>query len=100
MLHGEAIAAGMILESYLSHKLTGLSKVAADEIKKVISVHFKKIDFNAEEIPILIDFMKHDKKNSHGKINFVLLQEIGKAVIDCKVSEQLIDEAFAYYTDG
>ena len=39
----------------------------------------------------------HDKKNSHGNINFVLLNEIGDAVVDVKVPDELIDEAFTYY---
>ncbi|NKI32218.1 3-dehydroquinate synthase [Croceivirga thetidis] len=99
LLHGEAIAAGMILEGYLSHKVSGLSKVSLDEINKVVSAHFDKIDFEKDEIPIFIDLMKHDKKNTHGNINFVLLREIGNAVIDCKVSEKEIQEAFSYYMD-
>lgn len=100
LLHGEAIATGMILEAYLSHKLTGLSKVALDEIERVISSHFAKIDFEEIEVPIFIDLMKHDKKNSHGNINFVLLRDIGDALIDCKVSESVIYDAFTYYKDA
>ena len=97
LLHGEAIAIGMILESYLSHKLTGLTKEALDDISKGILKTFSKTEFNEKDIDVIIDLMKHDKKNSHGVIKFVLLERIGKATIDCEVSNAIILEAFDYY---
>lgn len=99
LLHGEAIAVGMILEAYLSHELAGLSKVSVNEVKSLIFKYFEKIEIDEEEIPIIIDLMKHDKKNTHGNINFVLLRTIGSAIVDCAVSENLIYDAFAYYKD-
>ncbi len=99
LLHGEAIAIGMILEGYLSHKLTGLSKLELEEIKKVFLDRFEKVKFTKQDISVIIDLLKHDKKNSHGDINFVLLRELGNAVIDVKVPVHLFEEAFAYYKD-
>jgi len=99
LLHGEAIAAGMILEGYLSHKLTGLSMVALEEIRKTILGHFKKINFSRQDISIILELLKHDKKNSHGNINFVLLEAIGAAVMDISVHNQFFAEAFAYYKE-
>ncbi|MEL6974324.1 MAG: hypothetical protein AAGL29_02900 [Bacteroidota bacterium] len=99
LLHGEAIAVGMILEAYLSHELKGLSKVAVNEIKATFLTHFPKVEFSAEDIEVIIDLMKYDKKNSHGDVNFVLLQSIGEAVIDVRVPEDLIPKAFAYYNE-
>lgn len=99
LLHGEAIAAGMILEAYLSHELKGLSKVAVNEIKATFLKHFPKVEFDEEDIEVIVDLMKYDKKNSHGHVNFVLLQNIGKAVIDVQVPEDLIPKAFAYYNE-
>ncbi|MEO1545629.1 MAG: 3-dehydroquinate synthase [Bacteroidota bacterium] len=99
LLHGEAIAVGMILEAFLSHELKGLSKVAVNEIKATFLKHFPKVGFGPEDIEIIIDLMKYDKKNSHGDVNFVLLQSIGEAVIDVRVPEDLIPKAFAYYNE-
>ncbi len=99
LLHGEAIAIGMILEGYLSHKLTGLSKMELDDIKQEFRKHFKKVNFTKKDIAIIIDLLKHDKKNTHGNINFVLLAELGQAVIDIKVPTHLFNEAFAYYKE-
>lgn len=99
LLHGEAIAIGMILEAYLSHELTGVSRIELEEIKKVFLANYKKVNFTKEDIEIIIDLLKHDKKNSHGNINFVLLEEIGSSVTDVKVPLNLFDKAFAYYKE-
>ena len=99
LLHGEAIAIGMILEAYLSHKLKGLSKLSLDDIKTTFLRHFERVIFSEDDLKIIIDLMKHDKKNAHGNINFVLLQDIGQAVIDVKVPESHIESAFAYYNE-
>lgn len=99
LLHGEAIAIGMILEGYLSHELRGLSKLSLDEIKKSFLRFFDKVDFTDEDIDSILQLLKYDKKNSHGNVNFVLLQAIGEAVIDIEVPEELFQKAFAYYKE-
>lgn len=99
LLHGEAIAIGMILEGYFSHILTGLSMVDLNAIKKVFLQHFKKVKFSNTDIDVIIDLLKHDKKNSHGAINFVLLSKIGATVLDVKVPSNLFQKAFAYYKE-
>lgn len=99
LLHGEAIAVGMILEGYLSHELRGLSRLALDDIKKGFLAHFDRVDFNEEDIDAILQLLKYDKKNSHGNVNFVLLQAIGTAVTDIKVPEELFPKAFAYYEE-
>lgn len=97
LLHGEAIAAGMILEAYLSHELTGLSKLELDEIKRVFLDYYGKISFDDQEIESIIELLQHDKKNTHGKVNFVLLNSIGKSIVDIKIAPELLKKAFAYY---
>lgn len=99
LLHGEAIAIGMILEGYLSYVLKGLSQSSLQEIKATFLHHFDRVDFNERDIDAILRLLKHDKKNSHGNINFVLLQAIGKAVADVNVPESLFYEAFAYYKE-
>jgi 3-dehydroquinate synthase len=96
LLHGEAIATGMILEAYLSIKTCGLSKNEFETVTEGILKTFTKISITKEDQKIIIDLLKHDKKNSHGVVKFVLLEAIGKPKIDCVVSNELIFEAFAY----
>ncbi len=99
LLHGEAIAIGMILEGYLSHELKGLSKLSLQEIKETFLKSFDKVTFDAEDIKAILKLLKYDKKNSHGDVNFVLLQSIGTAVTDIKIPSNLFHKAFAYYRE-
>ena len=100
LLHGEAIAIGMVLEAYLSHQLTGLSKVELDEIKRIFSNHFTPVKFTRAEIDTILELLKHDKKNARGQINFVLLNSIGKAVIDVQVPTDILKASFLYYMEA
>lgn len=99
LLHGEAIAIGMILEGYLSHKLCGLPENQMEDIKSTFLGRYEKVSFTEEDIYGILSLLKFDKKNSHGKINFVLLEEIGKPVIDVQIPPSLYLEAFAYYKE-
>lgn len=99
LLHGEAIVAGMIMESYLSHKLLGLGTNQLEDIKKTFQKRYKKIEFTESDIEDILSLLIFDKKNTHGNINFVLLQRIGEAIIDNRVPRELFPEAFAYYKE-
>lgn len=97
LLHGEAIAIGMVLEAYLSYTLTGLEKSDLTDIKTTFLKWYPKIVFTGDDIETILTLLKYDKKNSHGNINFVLLKAIGTPVIDVKIPPALFAEAFAYY---
>lgn len=97
LLHGEAIAIGMILEGYLSAANCGLEKTDLKDIKKHIGSIYPKVNFSKKEIEAIIQLLIYDKKNSHGQINFVLLSEIGKCKIDINITNNQIFEAFDYY---
>lgn len=97
LLHGEAIAIGMILESYLSHHICKLEVEILNEISDVLTAMYEHTSFTPIEIKAIIENLKFDKKNSKGEINFVLLKDIGVPVIDQQASNALIVDAFAYY---
>jgi len=59
---------------------------------------YPKVVFNSEGIKEIINLMQSDKKNSHGRVNFVLLNAIGQCQVDVAVNETLILEAFDYYS--
>lgn len=99
LLHGEAIAAGMVLEAYLSHKLCGLPKEEMNEIKNTFSAIYDLVTFFEEDITGVLSLLKFDKKNHAGQINFSLLKAIGMAVIDINIPDNLYTEAFAYYKE-
>jgi 3-dehydroquinate synthase len=97
LLHGEAIAMGMILESYLSYKLDYISKESYAEIKYIITDIFKKIAFNESDIQNIMDLLIFDKKNEFGNIQFTLLNKIGESKINQTVDKSLILLAFQDY---
>lgn len=97
LLHGEAIAIGMVLEGYLSYKLTGLPQEELTDIKRTFLKRYAKIHFTEGDIEAILSLLKFDKKNTYGNINFVLLKAIGTTVIDVKIPHELFNEAFAYY---
>ncbi|WP_417370890.1 3-dehydroquinate synthase [Gelidibacter japonicus] len=97
LLHGEAIAIGMIMEAYISSHLLGFPKDDLKTIKETFLKIFKRVTIEASDHNAIIDLLKYDKKNEHGNINFVLLQRIGMPKIDCLVENELIIKAFDYY---
>ena len=99
LLHGEAIAVGMLLEAYISTKLCGLPKEDLQSITAELSKTFAKVEINTNDLKPIINLLQYDKKNSHGIVKFVLLESIGKAKINCEVNNNLILEAFDYYSE-
>ena len=97
LLHGEAIAAGMILESYISWKKEYLSKDDYLQIKKTIQNIFETIIFKEADLPPIMKLLIHDKKNEYGTIQFALLEQIGKIKINQEVENELIIQAFNDY---
>ncbi len=97
LLHGEAIAAGMIMATHLSYKICGFPEKKLENITKKINELFPKINLIEEDYETVLDLLKFDKKNSHGNINFVLLKDIGKAELDVIVPNDQLIKAMNYY---
>lgn len=97
LLHGEAIAIGMVLATYLSVRELGFSMDKCNQVKAVLGEYFRKQEFTYEEITDICQLMRFDKKNVSGNVHFVLLEAIGKPKIDCIVPYEEIYRAFEYY---
>ena len=97
LLHGEAIAIGMIIESYLATQVCGLDLKVAEEIKNVFLKIFPKVSFSNDNLAAIIGLLKYDKKNSHGKVKFVLLYALGQPAIDIEVPHENLLEGFDFY---
>lgn len=97
LLHGEAIAIGMILATYISSELLDFPKSSLQKISSGILSVFEKRSFSDSEIKEIVDLLIYDKKNQGGKIYFVLLHDFAKHKINCEVPDSLIKEAFSYY---
>ena len=99
LLHGEAVAHGMILESYLSYKLIGLSEKHLLQIVETIHKHFSIKEFSVKQQKEIIKLLRYDKKNRDNEVLFVLINKIGKACKDVTIEENAIKEAFIYLND-
>ena len=97
LTHGEAIAIGMVCESYMSAKLLGFPSEKVKEVKEVVVGIYNKTKLLKEDFPAIIELLKHDKKNVNGQVNFVLLNDYENYKLDCKVSEELIVESMKFY---
>ena len=97
LLHGEAIAIGMVLEAYLATECSGLDHATAKEIKQTFKGFYPLISITTEDQAAILDLLRHDKKNKGGRINFVLLKAIGAPDIDVEVPQALFAKAFDYY---
>lgn len=97
LLHGEAIAVGMILESYISLHKNLISKEEYIEIKTAIQSIYDHVNFEENDINPILELLIHDKKNEYGLIQFALIEGIGKIKINQSVENKLILEAFQDY---
>lgn len=97
LLHGEAVAAGMIIATFLSTKLIGFPEKDLTEITRTLYDLFPSAHLEEKDFEEILKLLKFDKKNSHGNINFVLLKEIGEPVVDCHVPPELLLEGLQYY---
>ncbi len=99
LLHGEAIAIGMILESFISKEKELLSETDYQEIKYYLKEIYTEVEFDAQAIEKIIALLKFDKKNEFGNVQFALLEDIGKCKINQTCSNEIIYKAFADYSD-
>jgi 3-dehydroquinate synthase len=96
MLHGEAVATGMVCESFLSSEITGLPVSESEEIISVIKRFFRLQPVKEEDFNELMRLMDHDKKRTAGSYNFSLLESIGKPRINCPVDLNNILRSFRF----
>ncbi|MEG1668951.1 3-dehydroquinate synthase [Chryseobacterium sp.] len=97
ILHGEAVALGMICESHLSYLEGLISKEDADMIIENIQRYFSFIDLSDFKDEDIFNLLLNDKKNTDAKINFSLLSGIGSCVYDHECSTENIQRSINYY---
>ncbi|AEL26374.1 3-dehydroquinate synthase [Cyclobacterium marinum] len=97
LLHGEAIAIGMIAEAYLSHKFLRLPKEELGIIQENLLAVFGKIQIDKKGFDTIIDLCFQDKKNEGNALNFSLLKRIGECDFNIVVGREAVAEALDYY---
>ena len=97
LLHGEAIAVGMILEGFISKEKKLISEAEYLDLKNTVNNIFEPIIIDENEHQNIIDLLIHDKKNEYGKVQFALLDGIGNIKINQTSDNETIIKAFADY---
>jgi 3-dehydroquinate synthase len=92
ILHGYAVAYGMVGELYQSCIKTGFPREKMHQTIHFIKENYGIFDFNCKDYEQLYEFMLHDKKNSDGIINFTLLHDIGEIEINQQADKDSIFE--------
>ena len=90
LLHGECVALGCVAAAFISWKKDKLSMDEFYEIRDMFVPFNLPISTEMLDIDKVLDIMKKDKKFIDGRLRFILLKKIGKAVIDPDVTEQEI----------
>jgi 3-dehydroquinate synthase len=94
-LHGQAVAAGMIMASYMSMQMGFIDDKDFNRIKKIIDSAGLPINPPDISQAQFLDLMASDKKNKDGKISLILLKELGKAFqtedYDMKILEKTLN---------
>lgn len=96
IFHGEAIAVGMICESFIGWKKNLITKEELDQIAAYLKQVYPPVILPSARTPIL-ELMSQDKKNKGNRILMALTKGIGQAVWDVEVSAEEIDASLDYY---
>ena len=98
LLHGEAVALGMLGALWLSVKRCGLDESVLHEYEKCLPMLLSVTEtcLDATDVDSIMAFLAHDKKNRDGKLQFVLLEAVGKHVWDVEVETELVRQAITY----
>ncbi|PPK84399.1 3-dehydroquinate synthase [Neolewinella xylanilytica] len=97
LLHGEAIAVGMICESWLSHRAGRLSAHDLDTIVNYLIRLYGHPEIPEAGFPAMIGLMRQDKKNDADEINFTFLDSPGRHVVNETATPEVIQESLRYY---
>ncbi len=100
ILHGYAVAYGLVCELYLSCIKCGFPTEVMRQVVRFIKEHYGSLPFTCNDYSALITLMHHDKKNTGNSINCTLLSDVGQIHIDQTVSMEDIKEALDFLREA
>ena len=99
VLHGYAVAWGMVCELYLSHIKTGFPLDKMRQTTRFIKENYGAFYIDCKQYEALYAFMLHDKKNTAGVVNFTLLEDVGQIRINQTADKETIFEMLDFYRE-
>lgn len=95
--HGEAVAAGMICEAWISNQFTGFSREDMQRVITLVDRSFERLSFPPAAFDDLLLLTRHDKKVRGNLSRYSLLKNCGECVFDIPVSDSLFIRSLEFY---
>jgi len=99
LLHGEAIAIGMICESFLSMQKKSVTEDDLDKISKYLLKVYRSPGIPESDIDEISALTRQDKKNEGNKINCSLLNSIGDCAYNVEINQKDIKTSISYFNE-
>ncbi len=100
ILHGYAVAYGLVCELFLSAAHTGFPTEQMRQTVQFVRNYYGTFAFTCNDYEHLYDLMLHDKKNVGGVINFTLLGGIGDICLNQHLSKEDVFESFDFLREA
>lgn len=100
VLHGYAVAWGLVCELYLSAVECGFPTDRMRQIVQFVKAHYGAFPLSCNDYPGLYETMLHDKKNKGGIILFTLVRECGEVRINQVLSRETVYESLDFLREG
>ncbi|EAY31658.1 3-dehydroquinate synthase [Microscilla marina] len=97
LLHGEAIAIGMMCEAYLAQQKGFIGESDLNRITQYIDKLYPTLTIKDEEVAAIAQLTRQDKKNEGGKIQCTLLEQVGKANFNQPITLNEVSQALQWY---
>lgn len=99
VLHGYAVAWGIVCELYLSFLKAGFPKEQMRQVIRFVRQNYGAFTFTCDQYETLYELMKHDKKNTAGVINFTLLKDVGDICLNQTADKDTIFGTLDFYRE-
>lgn len=100
ILHGYAVAWGLVCELYLSCVKCGFPTEKMRQVVRFVKEWYGQLPFTCDDYDELIALMRHDKKNLGDVINFTLLADVGDIKLNQTATMEEIKNAFDFFREG
>lgn len=98
LLHGEAIAIGMVAEAFIAYRMDMIDESALFEVRRAILRIYGHHPRYVKPVHNLLAIMRSDKKNIGEQLRFALLDDIGSCSYDINVPDVFIEEGLIFYS--